>query len=55
MNARPTFSDLELAASGRTTRRQAFLDRLEGAVPWGRRGRACERVRPRPGGPERRK
>jgi IS5 family transposase len=50
MNAQPTFSDLELAASGRTTRRQAFLDRLEGAVPWERWERACERVRPRPGG-----
>lgn len=34
MDPQPTFSDLEYMTSGRTTRRQEFLDDLERLVPW---------------------
>ena len=39
----PTFSDLEYQGKKRKTRREVFLERMDGLIPW---GRLEERIRP---------
>ena len=46
MRAQPTFSDLEMQAGGRRTRRQEFLERFEELAPWDRWLPLAEAIRP---------
>ncbi len=50
----PTFADLEYQGKKRKTRRELFLERMDGLIPW---QRLEERIRPcyphRAGGPMR--
>ena len=41
-----TFADLEYEGKKRKTRRERFLERMEGLIPWARVGRAHPTVLP---------
>ena len=43
MSDQPTFADLDYEVKKRKTRREEFLEKLEGLVPW---QRLEERIRP---------
>ena len=44
----PTFADLEYQVKNRKTRRQVFLERMDGLIPWQRLEERIWPVTPRP-------
>ena len=45
----PTFADLEYQGRRRKTRRELFLERMDGLIPWQRLERRIRPVYPKPG------
>ena len=45
----PTFADLEYQGKKRKTRRELFLERMEGLIPWQRLEDRIRPVYPKPG------